>query len=177
MFLVAFAYVIGQIIPGVNTASDLTNWLEALPIIGGFLVTFIGLGWFSRNRKKKSKKKEFNADFLNSSSSKTADAKFAFNSSASFTSEKSRADAQTKSDFESAYYDAYALKKSKKLFRSITDKKVSGVCGGLAKYLGVSSTFLRLVFIIATFMGYGSPVLVYFILSFLLPKEPKLIIE
>src|SRR5690554_4261067 len=33
-----------------------------------------------------------------------------------------------------------------KLMKSRTDKKISGVCGGLAKYLGVSSTLVRVLF-------------------------------
>jgi len=37
----------------------------------------------------------------------------------------------------------------KKLYRSSTDKKIAGVCGGLADYLDVDATVLRIIFLIA----------------------------
>ena len=33
----------------------------------------------------------------------------------------------------------------KKLYKSSTDKKLCGVCGGLAKYFGIDSTIVRLI--------------------------------
>ena len=37
----------------------------------------------------------------------------------------------------------------KKLYRASIDKKICGVCGGIAHYFGVDSTLVRLVYIIA----------------------------
>ena len=37
----------------------------------------------------------------------------------------------------------------KKLTRSRTDRKIAGVCGGLAKYLNIDSTVVRILFLIA----------------------------
>lgn len=173
MVLVAIAYFINSIIPGMEVSATLADLITVLPVIGGILVTVIGLGWFSRNKKKKNKKEEFNPDFLRDNSF--------WNKSKESTKNYQIFDRSTKqqasSNFDSAYYDKYALKKSKKLFKSISDKKIFGVCGGLAKYLGVSSTFLRLLFVIATFMGYGSPILLYNGLSIILPKEPRILAE
>lgn len=59
-----------------------------------------------------------------------------------------------------------------KLMKSRTDKKISGVCGGLAKYLGVSSTLVRVLFAGATLLGSGVLILVYIAMSFVMPKEP-----
>ena len=33
----------------------------------------------------------------------------------------------------------------KKLYRSATDKKLAGVCGGLAKYLNIDVTIIRVI--------------------------------
>lgn len=59
-----------------------------------------------------------------------------------------------------------------KLMKSRSDKKISGVCGGLAKYLGVSSTLVRVLFAGATLLGSGVLILVYIAMSFVMPKEP-----
>ena len=60
----------------------------------------------------------------------------------------------------------------KKLYLSRTDKKIAGVCGGLAQYLDIDSTVIRLVFVLfAIFCGCG--ILAYIICALVIPKEPK----
>ena len=63
----------------------------------------------------------------------------------------------------------------KRLFRSQTDKKLAGVCGGLGKYFDIDSNIIRVVFILlcippATLIG----VLGYIILAILLPFEDQI---
>ena len=41
----------------------------------------------------------------------------------------------------------------RRLMRSITDRKIAGVCGGLAKYLNVDPTVIRIIFLIALLCG------------------------
>jgi len=60
---------------------------------------------------------------------------------------------------------------TKKLYRSKTDKMISGVCGGLAQYFGVDATVVRLVFALLVFFGVGSGVLLYIILAIVVPLE------
>ena len=43
----------------------------------------------------------------------------------------------------------------KKLFRSKTDKKVCGVCGGLAEYFDIDSTLVRLACVLAALFSVG----------------------
>ncbi|MEX0772858.1 MAG: PspC domain-containing protein [Balneolales bacterium] len=57
-----------------------------------------------------------------------------------------------------------------RLTKSITDKMLFGVCGGIAEYLGWNSTIVRIIFLVAAFIGFGSPILVYFILALAMPK-------
>jgi phage shock protein C len=57
-----------------------------------------------------------------------------------------------------------------KLFRSRSDRMIGGVCGGLGRYLGIDSTFVRLFFVLIA-LGPGIGVLVYLVLWILLPEE------
>ena len=42
---------------------------------------------------------------------------------------------------------------NKKLRRSKSDRKLTGVCGGYAKYFGIDSNILRIIFIVAFLCG------------------------
>ncbi|HVW14508.1 MAG TPA: PspC domain-containing protein [Mucilaginibacter sp.] len=59
----------------------------------------------------------------------------------------------------------------KKLYRDEYRKKIAGVCAGLAEYMNIDVTVVRLVFVLmAIFHGSGG--LVYIILWIVLPKKP-----
>ena len=62
----------------------------------------------------------------------------------------------------------------KKLYRSKTDKKLTGVCGGLAKYFGVDATLIRLLVALAVLFG-GFGLLAYIVCAFIIPEEPDVI--
>jgi phage shock protein C len=59
-----------------------------------------------------------------------------------------------------------------KLYRSRRDKKVTGLCGGLAEMLNVDATLLRLLVVITTFFSGGTVIFIYIIASLVIPKEP-----
>jgi len=61
---------------------------------------------------------------------------------------------------------------TKKVYKSRTDTKIDGVCGGLAKYLGVDSTLVRLCWVIFSLVG-GSGLLAYIICAIIIPREPE----
>ncbi len=56
------------------------------------------------------------------------------------------------------------------LQRSRDDTMISGVCGGLGKYLGIDSTLVRVFFVILS-LGNGIGVLVYFLFWIIVPLE------
>ena len=62
----------------------------------------------------------------------------------------------------------------KKLYRSKTDKKIAGVCGGLAKYLNIDVTVIRVIWIIAVLCA-GCGLLAYLICALVIPEEPDFI--
>lgn len=41
----------------------------------------------------------------------------------------------------------------KRLMRSTTDRRIAGVCGGVAKYLNVDPTVVRIIFLVALLCG------------------------
>ena len=59
----------------------------------------------------------------------------------------------------------------KKLYKSQTDRKLAGVCGGLAEYLNIDSTLIRLIWVLLFFMA-GSGLLAYLICALVIPDEP-----
>lgn len=64
-------------------------------------------------------------------------------------------------------------KNHKKLYKSRTDRKIDGICGGLAHYFDIDSTLLRLAWLlIVIFTGIFPGVLVYIIAMFVVPLEP-----
>jgi phage shock protein C len=63
----------------------------------------------------------------------------------------------------------------KKLYRSVTDKMLAGVCGGLAEYFAVDPVIVRLVFVLAVIFGAGSGILAYIILWVIVPQRPFII--
>lgn len=65
-------------------------------------------------------------------------------------------------------------KRTKRLTRSRTDKKFLGVCGGIAEYLNLDPTLVRIAFVIGVISSFGPLVLAYFGLAFVMPKEPPL---
>ncbi|MCZ8522940.1 MULTISPECIES: PspC domain-containing protein [Paenibacillus] len=57
-------------------------------------------------------------------------------------------------------------------YRSVSDKKITGLCGGLAQYMGIDATLLRLLVVVLTFVSSGSLILFYFLAALMVPKEP-----
>lgn len=62
----------------------------------------------------------------------------------------------------------------KKLYRSRKNKKLCGLCGGLAERFRIDSTVVRLIVLISIFFSGGTAVLIYFLACLIVPKEPEL---
>ena len=56
-----------------------------------------------------------------------------------------------------------------RLHKSTKDKKIAGVCGGIAEYLNTDPTIIRLVFALMV-LGWGTGVLAYIVLALVLPE-------
>ncbi|MEX0780529.1 MAG: PspC domain-containing protein [Balneolales bacterium] len=134
LLIIAVLYMLETyLIPGMPDTSGL---LQTSVILGGILVLFTGLGFFTRNRnKKRGKRKHKSWDQINDQP-----------------------------------IDSYGIRQRKRLTRSRRDKKISGVCGGIANYFNIDPTIVRVIFVILA-LSYGSSILIYFILAVALPKE------
>ncbi len=60
----------------------------------------------------------------------------------------------------------------KKLYKSNTDKKICGVCGGIAEYFGIDSTIVRLILVLAVLFA-GTGVLAYIIAAIVMPGKTE----
>jgi phage shock protein C len=60
----------------------------------------------------------------------------------------------------------------KRLVRSRDDRMLGGVCGGVAAYLGIDPTLVRILVVVGTVLGFGSLVLAYIAGWILIPEQP-----
>jgi phage shock protein C len=60
---------------------------------------------------------------------------------------------------------------TRRLCRSLSQRMIGGVCGGLGEYLAIDPTLIRVLFVLAALLG-GHGILLYLILLILVPVEP-----
>lgn len=177
MFFVSMLYVLQLI----GLVSGVDGWMTVLPIVGAALIAFVGFGYFVGDRKhvkrirkkQKAKRKEyFESEFA---SQEHSDETFSFENDL-FDKETShfskKASKKEGNPFKTSHFDRYALGHSKKLYKSRTNKKLAGVCGGLARYFGFGTNFIRFLFVVTTIAGVGASVFIYIALALVLDKEP-----
>lgn len=58
----------------------------------------------------------------------------------------------------------------KKLFRSNSNKMIAGVCGGIAEYINLDPTIVRLLWVAFCFAG-GAGILAYIIATIIMPVQ------
>ena len=63
----------------------------------------------------------------------------------------------------------------KKLYRSTTNKTIAGVCGGLAEYLNIDPTIVRVIWALVAMSGAG--LLAYLLCALIIPEKPSDIID
>lgn len=172
MFFVGMVYLIQTL--GLGVGPDLSGLIDAMPLIGGVLVTLVGFGFLvgdrkkeKKQKKKKSQSRKYDFDYEYDFADTSEEEDFTLNNDLG-----SKKKSRSKSSSAKTGFDSYAFRQSKKLYKSRTDKKWAGVCGGLAKYFGISSTVIRLLFVITFFAGSGTSLLVYLGLAIALDKEP-----
>jgi phage shock protein PspC (stress-responsive transcriptional regulator) len=61
----------------------------------------------------------------------------------------------------------------KRLYRSRTDKMISGLCAGLGEYLGIDPTVIRLLFALAFIFLFPLAEIAYLIMMVIVPEEPQ----
>lgn len=60
----------------------------------------------------------------------------------------------------------------KKLKRSLSDKKIAGVCAGVAKYFDLDVTLVRILWVLFT-IAYGMGLVAYIVCMFVMPADTE----
>lgn len=60
----------------------------------------------------------------------------------------------------------------KKLYRSKSDRKLAGVCGGLAEYLNIDPTVIRVIWAITSLFAFVG-IIAYVVCAVIIPEEPE----
>ncbi len=61
----------------------------------------------------------------------------------------------------------------KKLYKSSTDKKISGVCAGIAEYFDIDPTLVRVLYVVLSLFTTAFPGLIlYIVLALVMPENP-----
>ena len=61
----------------------------------------------------------------------------------------------------------------KRLYKSSRNKKICGVCGGIAEYLNMDPTVIRLITVIIA-LAWGSGIILYIIMAFVMPYDNEI---
>ncbi len=65
------------------------------------------------------------------------------------------------------------MSETRRLYRSRKDRVLCGVCGGIAEYLNIDPTIIRLAFVALALLSHGWLILLYFIACIIMPEEPS----
>lgn len=57
----------------------------------------------------------------------------------------------------------------KKLYRSSTNKMICGVCQGVAEYINIDPTIVRLLWVVFSFCSLGVGLLLYIVAAIIMP--------
>ncbi len=149
LILVGIAYVFQQL--GLWGAGlDLTVLASVLPWVAGIFIILLGFGVLSWRPNKQNKKK------------------------AKVEKKLARQRSKQKQKFE---VGSGRSGDKRRLFKS-QNKKLAGVCGGIADYFGIDPTIVRIGFFVGTLATGGPPfLLAYILLAFILPSPEKRTLE
>lgn len=62
-------------------------------------------------------------------------------------------------------------KEIRKLYRSKKNRKIAGVCGGIAEYLNADPTIVRLIWVLATVLSIGVGIIGYLLAWIIIPEK------
>ena len=66
------------------------------------------------------------------------------------------------------------MKETKKIYKIEQGKKICGVCGGVAEYLNIDPTIVRVIWGVLAF-AYGTGIVLYFICAFVFPNKSDVV--
>ncbi|QHW31657.1 PspC domain-containing protein [Paenibacillus rhizovicinus] len=60
----------------------------------------------------------------------------------------------------------------RKLYRSTSDRKLTGLAAGIGQWFGIDATIVRLVLLVSGVFSLGTTLLLYIVASIVVPKAP-----
>jgi phage shock protein C len=64
------------------------------------------------------------------------------------------------------------MAQTRRLYRSRTNRKLAGVCAGLAQYFNADATLIRVLFVVLALLG-GPGIVIYLLMWILVAEEPQ----
>ena len=64
----------------------------------------------------------------------------------------------------------------KKLYRSVFDRKIAGVCAGFADYFNIDPTIVRIIWAITSLFAFAG-IVAYLVCALIIPEKPADIID
>lgn len=169
LVFISLAFVgqsIGSELLGTSGVPFIDTVMSFLPYLGGAMLAVIALGFMKQSKAEKKEVKQ-----QETQNRKTYDKLDDFLYSDKDSHYKERSYRSTDKKRTKKHSFSRKITEPGGLSRSRTDSKLFGVCGGLAKYLGINSTLLRVGFLLAFFLSSGSFFLLYIALAVVMPKE------
>jgi phage shock protein C len=74
-------------------------------------------------------------------------------------------------DPSSSTESSYQARSYREFRRSLFDKKIFGVCGGLAQYFGIDSSLIRMLYVVLCLASFGAGFVLYVIIALVVPYE------
>jgi phage shock protein C len=164
MIVVGIAYLLERL--GVLSGFNLGAMVSWLPWLAGVLIILLGFGVLSwrPNKKKRS-----------TVSKRRSQARTRVREEV-IVETPSRASAKSSSKTTTTTARTSAREKSRGRLRKSSDRKIAGVCGGLAEYFNLDPTLVRIAFVLGTILTPGiGPVapIAYLILAFVMSPPEK----
>ena len=67
-----------------------------------------------------------------------------------------------------------AMSEAKRLTRSRNDRMLAGVCGGMARYLGMDPTLFRILYVMVSIMSVAFPGMLFYLICWvIIPEESR----
>lgn len=147
LILVGVAYIFQQM--GLWGNLNLAPLIQMLPWIAGILIILLGFGVLSWSPDKRRKK-------------------------AKAAARKARKEARARGEKKSSRKDRTTTTSAPRHRLTKTrDKKLAGVCGGIAEYFNLDPTLVRIAFVIGTIASSGVFPIAYIILAMIMPNPDK----
>lgn len=174
LIIVGLVYLLAEM--GIWTGIALPQIAAFLPWLAGIFVVVLGLGLLSRGRSETKKERE--AQTAGRSTARRTSARDrAKSTSADRKPSSTEASEPTKSAETSSTGSSWIPFRSKGnryLRRSTSQKRILGVCAGIAEYFNLDPTLVRVAFVIGAIATGGPLILAYLGLAWAMPKDTEL---